>query len=225
MINSIKRILIVEDEFISAEYLKEILLKENYEVIDVVNNGLDAIAQADKLKPDLMLIDIMLMGKMSGCEAAVKIHRKDKKIKFIFLTAYAEGEMIEYAVDANATAYLLKPYREREVLATIKLLFTQEEFPIVDNENIALTDGYRFNIKHHRLFKEKSEVSLSKKAIKLIEILVKNRNISVSNEQICNHVWGEDKNNCTLRSLIHRVRQSISSNLIQNINGLGYKII
>jgi len=61
--------------------------------------------------------------------------------------------------------------------------------------------------------------------LKLIEILAKNKNLSVSNEQISNFIWGEEKNDRTLRSLIYQVRQLIDNDLIQNINGLGYKIV
>ncbi len=91
-------------------------------------------------------------------------------------------------------------------------------------ENIVLKNGYRFNMEFHRLFKDDQEVPLGKKTLKLIEILVKNKNVSVSNEQICTYIWGEQKNGKTLRSLIHRIRSTINPDLIQNINGLGYKI-
>ncbi len=221
------KILIVEDEFISAEYLKELLLKENYTIVGIVNSGEEAVLQAKVEKPDLILMDIMLEGKMSGCEAAVQIYQQNNNIKLICLTAYAEDEMVEYAIEADVKAYLLKPYRESEILATIKLIFAHEEVAVVgvDSENIALIDGYSFNTKKHRLFKENSEVSLGNKAVRLIEVLAKNRNVSVSNEQISTHIWGESKNDCTLRSLIHRVRQLINPDLIQNINGLGYKIV
>ena len=53
----------------------------------------------------------------------------------------------------------------------------------------------------------------------------KNKNRSVCMEEICNHIWGENKNDRTLRSLIYRVRQLINFDLIQNTNGLGYKIV
>lgn len=227
MINSDKKILIVEDELIFAEYLKEILVKENYRVMDIINRGEEAVYQAKIEKPDLILMDIMLNGKMSGCEAAVQIHQENNNINFICLTAYAEEEMIEYAIEANITAYLLKPYRESEILATIKLLFSHEDIPVleIDKENISLGDDYHFNSEQHRLFKENKEIELGKKPLKLIEILVKNKNVSVSNEQICNFIWGEEKNDRTLRSLIYRVRKLLGNKFIQNINGLGYKIV
>ncbi len=227
MKNTGKRILIVEDELISAEYLKELLVKENYTIVGIANSGEEAIAQAKKERPDLILMDIMLEGSMSGCEAAVYIHQYDKEVKFICLTAYAEDEMIEYAIEADVTAYLLKPYRESEILATIKLICTHDETALLkkDKEEIPLSEGYSFNLKLQRLFRYKKEVYLGKKSLKLVEILAKNRNIYVSNEQICNFIWGEGKNDCTLRSLIHRVRQLIDNDLIKNVNGLGYKMV
>ena len=75
-----------------------------------------------------------------------------------------------------------------------------------------------------QLYKEDKEIILSKKAIKFLEILVRYRNTTVSNEQICYHIWGENKNKNTLRSLLHRMRSTIDSNLIRNVNGLGYII-
>jgi len=123
-------------------------------------------------------------------------------------------------------AYLLKPYRDDEILATIKLMFAHEEHLInpLDRENIALKHGYIFNTKSHRLFKENREVHLGKKLLKLIEVLAKNKNVSVSNEHLCTSIWGENKNDITLRSLVYRLRKLINSDMIENVNGLGYKI-
>jgi DNA-binding response OmpR family regulator len=96
--------------------------------------------------------------------------------------------------------------------------------PNIDTEKLELNGGYVFNTKLHRLFKENKEVQLGKKMLKLIEILALNKNVSVSNAQICTYIWGENKNDKTLRSLIHRIRSTINQDMIQNINGLGYKI-
>ncbi|NEW60533.1 response regulator transcription factor [Sulfurovum sp. bin170] len=225
MQNYKKKILVVEDESICAEYLQTILAKE-YTVVGVVDNGKDAIIEAMLLKPDLILMDIMLIGRMSGCEAAVQIHQQDRDIKIIFLTAYADEEMIDYAIESEATAYLMKPYIKEEILATIKLLFAHNDPTLtIGEESIELGNGYIFNIKRHRLLKENQEIHLGKKTLKLVEILVKNINISVSNEQICTYVWGEPKNDRTLRSLIYRIRHMVGCNMIENVNGLGYKIV
>jgi DNA-binding response OmpR family regulator len=223
-----KKILIVEDEFISAEYLKELLEKDGYEVVDIVDNGPEAIEKCNKLKPDIVLMDIMLNGQMSGCEAAVEIYQRHKhSCEILFLSAYTSSEMVNYATDAHAYGYLMKPYREGEILATLKLIATHEDTqPEIktEKETIELNHGYLFNTKLHRLFTKNREVPLGKRPLKLIELLAKNKNSSVSHEQICHYIWGENKSNATLRSLIHRIRTTVYNDFIININGLGYKI-
>ena len=220
-----EKILIVEDERLFAEYLKDILESEGYEVVDIIDNGTQAITTALQERPNLILMDNILKDHISGCEAAVEIHRREPKIEIIFLTAYADDEMIEYAMEANAAAYLMKPFIEEEILATIKLLFAHQQPKIpLESENVKLCDGYVFNKKRHQLLKNQQEIHLGKKVRKLLEILVENKDHSVSNEQLCSYIWGEQKNDKTLRSLIYRMRHLVDCNLIENINGLGYKI-
>lgn len=223
-----KKILIVEDDLVSADYLREILEDEDYEVVNVVDNASDAILECKKQKIDIVLMDIMLKGNLSGCEAAVQIRQEHKNnaCKVIFLTAYADKEMISYAVSSKAYGYLLKPYREEEILATIQLALSQQKSqePVTHQNIIELKYGYIFDTKLHRLLKNEKEIPLGKKPLKLIEILAKNKNTSVSNEQIYQHVWGEEKSDCTLRTLIHRIRITIGEDLIKNINGVGYSI-
>ena len=222
-----KKILIVEDDFVMAKILQKVLKQEKYLNVHIADSGLGAINESLEFKPDLILMDVILNGSMSGCEAAIKIHQYNKDIKIIFLTAYAEDEMIEYAMDAEATAYLMKPYRIDEILATIKLMFSQQETRIpstLDNENVYLKHGYIFNLKQHRLFRKNKEIPLGKKLLKLIEILVNNKSVSVSNEQLCNAIWGECKDDRTLRSLVHRIRKLLSDDMVENVSGIGYKM-
>lgn len=223
-----KKILIVEDELISAEYLKELLKKHGFFIVGVVNCGRQAIDICKKQNVDLVLMDVMLNDNISGCEAAVEIKHMHKDIKIIFLTAYATEEMIEYAYASEAYGYLLKPYREEEILATVKLAFSHHETTgkkeVVLPEKIPLKNGYVYHTGQQRLLKEEQEVPLGKKPLKLIDILVKNKNKSVSNEQICSYIWGEQKDASTLRSLIHRIRSIIGNDMIVNVNGMGYEI-
>ncbi len=222
-----KTILIVEDEMLSAEYLKVLLEQEEYEVVGIVDKGADAITKAKQYKPDMVLMDIMLGDNISGCEAAVQIRQYDKKCRIIFITAYAEDEMIDYALLSQAHSYLMKPYKDKMVLATIKLAFSSNEIQHQNSEQdiIELKDEYIYNTKLNRLFKQGIEMPLGKKPLKLIEILAKNKNTSVSNEQICYHIWGKMIEASTLRSLIHRIRHILGTDIIKNVNGVGYSII
>jgi len=218
-------IFIVEDDLLSAEYLKEFLIKANYDVLDIVDTAEEAVQKCKTLKPDILLMDIMLKGQMSGSEAAVEIEHFHSGCKIIFLTAFAEQEMIDYAVESKAYAYLLKPYREKEILATLKIILMQDHIsPEEEPDLIHLKNNFIFDSKHRRLYKGDQEIPLSLKKLKLIELLAKNKNNTVSNEQISMHIWDEMKSNSTIRSLIYRFRSEINDDIISNANGVGYSI-
>ena len=219
-------ILIVEDDLLSANYLKALLEKAHYEVSAIVNTAEAAIEHCKICKPDVILMDIMLKGVLSGSEAAIEIKHEHPEIKIIFLTAYAEPEMIDYAARSKACAYLMKPYREQEILATIQVSLTQEKHLTQEEENphIQLKHNFVFNSKERRLYKHDKEIPLSSKKLRLVELLAKNRDHFISNEQICIYVWNEMKSNSTLRSLIHRFRSLINDDIITNVNGVGYSI-
>lgn len=217
----------MEDDLLSAEYLKEFLVNDGYEISNIVDSAEEAIQECKRIQPDILLMDIMLKGKLSGCEAAIQIKHFYPECKIIFLTAFSEPEMINYAAQSKASAYLMKPYREKEILATIKVVLSQNYIPSKPKEVsflISLKNHFFFDVKHRRLYKNDYEIPLTSQKIRLVEILAKNRNNTVSNEQICMYVWDEMKSNSTLRSLIHRFRFVINDNIITNVNGVGYSI-
>ncbi len=189
-----KKILIVEDDRLSAEYLKEVLEEAGYKVLGIIASAEESIKQAKHLKPDLVLMDIMLSGQLTGCEAAVCIKQDQKECKIIFLTAHAEAEMVEYAQRCKANSYLLKPYRDEEILATIAVIFSQDQPSYVKKiEEIKLSHGFSFNFKKRHLIKDGKQVPLNSSKLTLIEYLVKNVDTTISSEQICQIIWGRDK--------------------------------
>ena len=226
------RVVIVEDELIAAEFLKDILEREGVEVVDVVDTGKDAISLCIKEKPDVVFMDIMLRDNISGSEAAVEISRRVPETRIIFLTAYSDPEMIDYAVESKAAGYLSKPYNETEIIATMRLALARHQQTEVpkdtvktdEQEYVDLIDGYTYNTLYNRLLKEGQEVEIGPKALKLIELLSRHPDVSVSNEQIMLHVWGEIVNDRTLRSLLFRIRAATSDTLIKNVSGTGYMI-
>lgn len=225
------KILIVEDEVIPANYLKKILEKEGHEVVGISTKGAKAIEMAKHKIPEVIFMDIMLKDHISGAEAAREIHRDYPEIMIIFLTAYSDKEMIDFAVESNAFAYLLKPYRDKEILATLELAkakrITREENNQVDNSishSVELVSGYIFDTQLNRLFLHNEEVPLGNKALKLIQLLCQNQHITMEIESITHMLWDEPKSGQTLRSLIHRIREATCYDLIQNTNKFGYKI-
>ncbi len=223
------KIVIVEDELIAAEFLKEILEETGAEVIDIIDSGKEAVEVCIKKEPDVIFMDVMLSDHISGCEAALTISRKNHHSKIIFLTAYIDEEMIDYAAQSGAVGYLTKPYNKAQIIATLKLTTmsqetrtqTIEEKP----EKIYLKNGYVYLTQQNRLLKNNKEVELGPTAIRLIELLCSQVDISISNTQIAMHVWGKEVNDKTLRSLMFRIRTATDSELIKNISGTGYMIL
>jgi len=225
------KILIVEDEIIPANYLKKVLEKEGYSVLAIIDKGQEAIAVARREKPQLILMDVMLKDHVSGCDAALEISRDNPDILIVFLTAYSDKEMIDFAIKSKAFGYLLKPYRDKEILATLALAKAQLSKPAVDTMNsftdashIALVEGYYYNTLTQTLFNKKEEVPCGPKALELIRLLCEHKHSTVKIETIIESLWESKKSQQTLRSLIHRIRENTCQNLIVNVNKLGYKI-
>lgn len=220
------RVLIIEDDLPSATYLKTVLIKNGYEILEIADSGERAVQICKIMKPEVVLVDIMLSGRLTGSETAIHINYLAPECKVIFLTAHAEEDMIDYAVLSRAFGYLMKPYRIKEILATIRLaICNNTEALTEESTSILLTNGFSFKMQEGRLYKDFVEIPLSSKKLKLIELLAKNKNNTVSNEQMCNAVWGEEKNTSTLRSLVHRIKATVGSDIIQNVNGVGYKLL
>jgi len=114
------KILIVEDELIVAEAIKSSLESMGYEVVSMVKTGEAAIEKAEKDRPDVILMNIRLKGKMDGIEAADRI-RSRLEISIIFLTAYADEERLERAKLTLPFGYVLKPFQDRDLKVAIEM--------------------------------------------------------------------------------------------------------
>lgn len=120
------KILIVEDELLIAKGLSRKLTKLGYTVIDIVSSGARAIQQATEVKPDLILMDIVIKGDMDGIETAAQIH-KHLSIPVVYLTAYADDQTLDRAEVTGSYGYILKPFKDRELHATIKMALKKHQ--------------------------------------------------------------------------------------------------
>jgi len=129
------RVLIVEDETLIAMELKDRLERNHYTVCGVVARGEDAIGRIDQFDPDVVLMDVHLAGKLDGIETAKQLRTK-RDIPVIYLTAYSDSWLIEQAVKTEPYGYLVKPFEERELRATIDLAIYKHmmEQRVRDNE-------------------------------------------------------------------------------------------
>jgi len=115
-----EKIMVVEDEWIVADQLCSSLKDLGYTVCSTAAAGDEAIRKVESDRPDLILMDIVLKGKMNGIEAAERINSKFN-IPVIYLTAYTNQEYIERAKQTNPFGYLVKPFKQKELYANIEM--------------------------------------------------------------------------------------------------------
>lgn len=115
-----QRILIVEDERIVALNLQQRLIKLGYEVVGRAATGSEALGKARELKPDIVLMDIHIEGPMDGIETAACL-LEELGLRVIYLTAYSEDTTLARARATQPYGYLLKPFSERELHATLQM--------------------------------------------------------------------------------------------------------
>jgi PAS domain S-box-containing protein len=114
------RIFIVEDEKIVSRDLQNVLESMGYEVAGVATSGEEAVGLIPGLRPDIVLMDIMLKGRMDGIEAAERF-RSELEVPLIYLTAYADDMTLQRAKITEPYGYLLKPFDERDLSIAIEI--------------------------------------------------------------------------------------------------------
>jgi len=114
------RVLIVEDEILIAEELRERLSRLGYSVIAAVDSADEGIGIATREIPDLVIMDIRLRGKKDGVEAAVEI-RRQVDVPIVYLTAHSDKLTVERAQQSDHDGFLLKPFHRRELQSTIEV--------------------------------------------------------------------------------------------------------
>jgi two-component system, LytTR family, response regulator LytT len=120
------KILVVEDESIVAKDIQNGLLKLGYLVPAVVATAEKALEEIDQSRPDLVLMDIMLKGDMTGIEAANIINQR-YEIPVVFLSAYADDNTLASAKVAEPYGYIIKPFKEKELQTTIEMAIYKHE--------------------------------------------------------------------------------------------------
>ena len=132
------RVLIVEDDPIITEDIKDMLTSVNYQVVATAYDKEEALEAIDQIKPDLVLLDINLDGNYEGFEVAEYIN-KTRKIPFLYLTSYSGKEVIDKAKQTLPMGYIVKPFNERELFSSIEIAlhnFSKFILPLELNRDI-----------------------------------------------------------------------------------------
>lgn len=114
-----EKILIVEDEMIVATDLRMLLEKNNYSVTGIARSYEKAVESIEKAKPEMVLLDIFLTGKLTGIDLAKKL--KEENIAFIYLSANANEEVLSAAKKTEPYGFIVKPFREKDLLVTLEI--------------------------------------------------------------------------------------------------------
>src|SRR5512137_1754333 len=114
------KVLVVDDEAIITMQLEERLSAMGYTVAGMAASGEEAVDKARRLRPDIVLMDIVMPGRMNGIEAA-KIIADELDIPVVFVTSYADDTIIEKAKNVRPYGYIVKPFNELEIKAAIEV--------------------------------------------------------------------------------------------------------
>jgi CheY-like chemotaxis protein len=123
---SASKILIIEDEAVVSLDITRRLEKMGYEVMGRLASGEEALELVKEDRPDLVLMDINLQGEIDGIETANKLYQ-NHNIPVIYLTAYAGESTLERAKESKPYGYILKPFKERELRATIEIALSRHQ--------------------------------------------------------------------------------------------------
>jgi response regulator NasT len=119
------RVLVAEDETIIRLDLRDLLERAGFEVCAEARDGEEAVALAQSARPDVAIMDVK-MPKLDGIEAARRI-LEDRPIPIVMLTAYGQDELVARAVEAGVFGYLVKPFREQDLLPAIRTARARHE--------------------------------------------------------------------------------------------------
>ncbi|PHN08551.1 response regulator transcription factor [Flavilitoribacter nigricans] len=221
------KILVVDDEPDILEFLEYNLNKEGYRVF-TASNGEEGVMLAEKEKPDLIILDIM-MPKMDGVEVCRNLRSKPMfdKTLIAFLTAREEDYSQIAALEVGGDDYITKPIRPRVFMSRVKALLRRSdrsEEQEVDGDSVQVGD---LIIDREKVTVQKGEevIELAKKEFELINLLISKPGKVFSREEIFNKVWGTDVivGNRTIDVHIRKLREKIGDHYIKTIKGIGYK--
>jgi DNA-binding response OmpR family regulator len=191
-------ILVVEDELSLQETLVYNLIKQGYEAV-AVGDGPSALEASRRLKPDLILLDIMLPG-MDGFEVC-RILRNEISTPILMLTARDDEIDRVVGLEVGADDYLTKPFSMRELIARVKAMLRRvriirDELSASQNETTEkLTHEFgnlRIDIGRREIRIDNRIVNLKPKEYELLNYLIKHKNQVLSRDQILESVWGWD---------------------------------
>lgn len=210
------KVLVAEDEADMQKIICLYLKKAGYEV-KAVSDGEEAFNKICEEAFDLLIIDWM-MPRMNGIDLCKQVRKYALPTKIIMLTAKSDPDNEITGLTCGADDYIKKPFEPKILLLRIQKMFQIEEL---------LTCGkISLNQKTQAAFLGREEMSLTIKEYRLLQVLLLNKGITLTREQLLNKVWGDDYegDERTLDTHIRRLRGKIGKDYVTTYVGLGYRM-
>jgi two-component system response regulator MprA len=216
------RVLVVEDDEEIAQVLQRSLRMEGYEVRTSAD-GEAALADADAVSPDLVILDLGLP-KLDGIDVARTL-REQGDVPILMLTARDAVDARVTGLDAGADDYLVKPFERQELLARMRALLRRR--PPRGSASFVVGD-LSLNPDTHEVRRGEREIELTQREFELLEYLMRNERIVVPRQRLLEEVWGYDPfaTTNTIEVFVSNLRRKLEAGgeprLLHTIRGAGY---
>ncbi len=220
-----QKILIVDDEPDILELIEYNLKKEGYQVY-TARNGQEAVSEAKKVLPDLIVLDIM-MPKMDGIEAC-RIMRTMPEFKntfMVFLTARSEEYSEIAGFNVGADDYIAKPIKPRALVSRINAILRRNAPAEEVTDNKLEIGDLVIDREAYLVFQKGEKVVLAKKEFELLYLLASKPGKVYTREVILKNIW-EDSVVVTNRTIdvhIRKLREKLGDDIVSTVKGVGYK--
>ena len=221
------KVLVVEDDPDIRELLTLYFVAKGHEV-ETANDGQEALAQLQRIHPDLMLLDVVLP-KLDGWGVLTAV-RAQSKIPVILLTSLDDTEDVIKGLSLGADDYLCKPFEIRELEARIQSIIRRLE-PAADPQCIQ-RGAIKIDERTKSVTINDEPISLSPKEFYLLVLLASDLGRVYTNKEIINELWGSDSRatGADVKQSVYQLRSKIehdpqSPQWIQNVKGFGYKLV
>ena len=217
------KILIVEDEHKTGDYLKQGLTEAGF-VADLVRDGIDGRHQALTQDYDLVVLDVMLPG-LDGWQVLRDIRQAGKHMPVLFLTARDQVEDRVKGLESGADDYLLKPFAFSELLARVRTLLRRGK--VIEVERLRAAD-MELDLLRRRVTRGGRRIDLTAKEFALLELLLRRQGEVLPRSLIGSQIWDMnfDSDTNVIEVAVRRLRAKIDDDfetkLIRTVRGMGY---